>query len=123
RPDAARGAARRGRVPRRASSKLMSAPHPYIPNTDEDRARILDVLGMRSSDELFKDLPEAYRDPHIELPPALAEPELIRLMQRRAARNLDGDRPSFLGAGAYRRSVPSIVPYLVSRSEFMTAYT
>jgi glycine dehydrogenase subunit 1 len=101
----------------------MSAPHPYIPNTDEDRARILEVLGMQSSDELFKDLPEAYRDPHIELPPALAEAELIRLMRTRAAQNFDGDRPSFLGAGAYRRSVPSIVPYLVSRSEFMTAYT
>ncbi len=101
----------------------MSAPHPYIPNTDEDRARILEALGMQSSAELFADLPAAYRDPHIELPPALAEPELIRLMRTRAAQNLDGDRPSFLGAGAYKRSVPSIVPYLVSRSEFMTAYT
>src|SRR5262245_19212370 len=102
----------------------MSAPHPYIPNTDEARARILEQPGMRSSEELCKDRPEADRDPRIELPPELAEPELIRLMRTRAGLNRDGgDRPSFLGAGAYRRSVPSIVPYLVSRSEFMTAYT
>jgi glycine dehydrogenase subunit 1 len=102
---------------------MAGSPHPYIPNTDEDRARILERLGMQSSAELFAVVPTADRDPAIELPPALAEPELIRLMRTRAAQNLDGDRPSFLGAGAYRRSVPSIVSYLVSRSEFMTAYT
>ena len=102
---------------------MAGSPHPYIPNTDEDRARILERLGMQSSAELFAVVPTADRDPAIELPPALAEPELIRLMRTRAAQNLDGDRPSFLGAGAYRRSIPSIVSYLVSRSEFMTAYT
>ena len=100
------------------------APHPYIPNTGEDRARILERLGMQSPDELFADLPEPYRDPPIELPPALAEADLIRLMRITAAKNRDGgDRPNFLGAGACRRSVSSVVPYLVSRSEFMTAYT
>ena len=100
------------------------APHPYIPNTGEDRARILERLAMQSADELFAAVPAAYRDPSIELPPALAEADLIRLMRRRAAENRESaDRPNFLGAGAYRRSVPSIVPYLVSRSEFMTAYT
>jgi glycine dehydrogenase subunit 1 len=99
------------------------SPHPYIPNTHEDRDRILQQLGLRSADELFAELPREYLDPPIELPPALAEPELIRLMRARAAQNIDSDRPTFLGAGAYHRSVPSIVPYLVSRSEFMTAYT
>lgn len=105
-------------------SEPGGSPHPYIPNTEADRALILGRLGLASADTLFADLPEAYRDPPIELPPALAEPELLRLMRRQAAKNRDGgDRPSFLGAGAYRRSVPSVVPYLVSRSEFMTAYT
>jgi glycine dehydrogenase subunit 1 len=99
------------------------SPHPYIPNTAEDRARILDRLGLQSTDELFAELPRAFLDPPIELPPALAESELTRLMRRRASENFDVDRPSFLGAGAYHRAVPSIVPYLVSRSEFMTAYT
>jgi glycine dehydrogenase subunit 1 len=97
--------------------------HPYIPNTDDDKALILKRLGLRSSDELFAPLPAAFRDPPTALPPALAEPELLRLMRMRASENADPMRPSFLGAGAYRRSVPSIVPYLVSRSEFMTAYT
>ncbi len=100
------------------------AAHPYIPNTPADRAIMLDRLGLASSDDLFAALPAAYRDPAIALLPALSEPELIHLMRTRASENRDGwVRPSFLGAGAYRRSVPSIVPYLVSRSEFMTAYT
>src|SRR5262245_34573188 len=99
------------------------APHPYIPHTDADRRIMLDRLGLRSTAQLFDALPAAYRDPQIELPPALSEPELLYLLRTRAAENGDALRPSFLGAGAYHRSVPSIVPYLVSRSEFMTAYT
>ena len=57
---------------------------------------------MQSADELFAAVPAVYRDPRIELPPALAEAELIRLMRTTAAKNRDGgDRPNFLGAGAY----------------------
>src|SRR5207247_6617106 len=68
--------------------------------------------------------PAAFRNPQLELLPARAQPDLVRLMRMRAAENTDfALRPSFLGAGAYRRSVPALVPYLVSRSEFMTAYT
>lgn len=100
------------------------APHPYIPATDADTRIMLDRLGVASVADLFAPLPAAHRDPHIELPPALAEADVMRLMRTRAAMNADAlTRPSFLGAGAYRRSVPSIVPYLSSRSEFMTAYT
>ena len=99
------------------------APHPYIPGTAADRAAILERLGLASSDELFADLPAQFRDPDIELPPALAEPDLIRLLEARAAANGDPGRPSFLGAGAYSRAVPSIASYLAGRSEFVTAYT
>ncbi len=98
--------------------------HPYIPNTPQDVAVMLARLGLGSTAELFAALPEAHRDPTIVLPPALSEPELLRLMRSLAGENRQSqDRPSFLGAGAYRHSIPSIVPYLVSRSEFMTAYT
>jgi glycine dehydrogenase subunit 1 len=41
-----------------------------------------------------------------------------------AARNQDLDRTiSFLGAGTYDRSIPSVVPHLQRRSEFVTSYT
>ena len=103
--------------------RRSSAPHPYIPATDADRSRMLQRVGAADIDALFADIPAALRDPQIDLPPALTEPELIELFAQRAAENAPPDRPRFLGAGAYRRSVPAIVPHLVSRSEFATAYT
>ena len=103
---------------------MAESPHPYIPNTDEDRAKILARLGIADADELFEPLPAEHRDPPIELPPALAESELLDELRARAAENhVAAGRQSFLGAGAYRRFVPSIAPYLASRSEFATAYT
>ena len=101
----------------------MASPHPYIPATDADRARMLERIGVDDLDALFADLPASFRDPVIDLPPALTEPELMALLADRAGQNASPSSPNFLGAGAYRRSVPSIVPYLVSRSEFSTAYT
>ena len=84
---------------------------------------MLERVGVEDLDALFADLPAAYRDPPIELPSQLTEPELIALLEERAATNADPGRPSFLGAGAYRRSIPSIAAHLTSRSEFVTAYT
>ena len=101
----------------------MASPHPYIPATDADRTRMLERIGVDDLDALFADLPASFRDPVFDLPPALTEPELMALLADRAGQNASPSRPNFLGSGAYRRSVPSIVPYLVSRSEFSTAYT
>ena len=101
-----------------------SAAHPYLPHTADDVATMLARLGLRDIDALFAELPSAHRDPAITLPPALAEAEIVQLLRERAAENTASAlRPHFVGAGAYRRFVPAIVPYLVSRSEFMTAYT
>jgi glycine dehydrogenase subunit 1 len=80
-------------------------------------------IGLNNNEELFAALPEAFRNPTIELPKALAESELVSLLEERASDNADYARPSFLGAGAYRRAVPTIATYLASRSEFVTAYT
>ncbi len=106
-----------------ASSSFAGSPHPYIPATAADRARMLERVGVEDLDALFADLPAAYRDPSIDLPAQLTEPELIALLEERAAANADPGRPNFLGAGAYRRSIPSIAAHLTSRSEFVTAYT
>ena len=106
-----------------APSSSAGSPHPYIPATEADRARMLDRVGATDIDALFSDLPAGFRDPSIDLPAQLTEPELIALLEERAAANADPARPSFLGAGAYRRSIPSIAGHLTARSEFVTAYT
>ena len=99
------------------------SPHPYIPATEADRARMLDRVGAPDVASLFADLPAALRDPAIDLPPALSEPELIALLEERAAANAAPARPDFRGAGAYRRSIPAIAAHLSGRSEFVTSYT
>ena len=105
-----------------AVADLLPIPNPYIPNTDADRAIMLGRLGLDSVDRLFDELPAEVRDPAIDVPIALAEADLVRMLQDRAAENVT-DRPSFLGAGAYRRAIPAITAHLASRSEFATSYT
>jgi len=45
-------------------------PLPYIPNTDADRSAMLRDIGVGSTDELFQDIPQKYRDVLFKLPPA-----------------------------------------------------
>jgi glycine dehydrogenase subunit 1 len=103
----------------------MTSPHPYIPNTDEDRRAMLGAIGVASPDELFADIPPELRIEGLELPPALPEQELLREMAALAARNQvpEDGYACFLGAGAYRHYIPSVVSHVVGRSEFYTAYT
>ena len=97
---------------------------PYSPNTEDDRRRMLEAIGVASAAELFLDIPEQYRDPPMDLPHPLSELELRREIEDLARRNVvPGDYACFLGAGSYRHFVPAVVRQLASRSEFMTSYT
>jgi glycine dehydrogenase subunit 1 len=97
----------------------------YIPSTDADCRAMLDAIGVRSSEELFADIPPRLRLKRgLDLPPPLSEGALMRHMRSLADRNADVDRyASFLGAGAYHHFIPAAVSHLVFRSEFYTAYT
>ena len=100
------------------------APTPYIPTTAADREAMLARIGVADTAALFADLPAAYRDPPLTLPPALPEAELIAFLRDRADENHAARaQPLFLGAGAYRRAVPAVTASLAGRSEFATAYT
>ena len=103
----------------------MTSPHPYIPNTDDDRRAMLAAIGVATADELFADIPPELRIESLELPPALPEQELAREMADLAGRNQvpDDGMACFLGAGAYRHFIPSVVGHVIGRSEFYTAYT
>jgi glycine dehydrogenase subunit 1 len=97
---------------------------PYIANTDADRRAMLAAIGVASSDELFADIPPEFRIEGLSLPPALSEPELVRELSALAERNrAAGAMPCFLGGGAYRHFIPSVVGEVIGRSEFATAYT
>ncbi len=96
----------------------------YIPTSDADRAAMLSVIGVESVEELFRDVPEALRYPEVKLPRPVSEPEAVRELREISEYNVDLDHaPCFLGAGAYRHFVPSVVGHVIGRSEFYTAYT
>lgn len=95
---------------------------PYIPHTDDDIKRMLDTIGVDSLDQLFDEIPAALRSGTLQsVPEGSGEMEVMQLMQQRAAQ--DGNNLCFLGAGAYEHHIPAAVWDLVSRGEFMTAYT
>src|SRR5579883_2034908 len=97
----------------------------YVPNTPEDQAAMLAELGLSSLEELLAPVPENVRLRRpLQLPPALAEPDLKRAVSGMAAKNTNLDTTiAFLGAGTYDHAIPSVVPHLQRRSEFVTSYT
>ncbi len=97
----------------------------YIPNTAEDRTRMLGSMELSSVEELFADIPAAVRlDRPMNLPASSSEWELMRELKELAGRNVHvEDAVSFLGAGAYHHFIPSVVDAVIGRSEFYTAYT
>ncbi|NIJ66766.1 glycine dehydrogenase subunit 1 [Sphingomonas leidyi] len=98
----------------------------YLPLTQPDREAMLGVVGARSIDDLFADVPaSAVLDgPIAGLPMHASELAVERHMTRLAAKNLAaGAAPFFLGAGAYRHHVPASVDHIIQRGEFLTAYT
>jgi glycine dehydrogenase subunit 1 len=97
----------------------------YLPLDEADRRTMLDVIGVLSADELFRDVPRAaVLDGPLDLPCHQSELAVERAFQRMAARNLSpASVPCFLGGGIYRHHVPAAVDYLIQRGEFLTTYT
>ncbi|MBS0222094.1 MAG: aminomethyl-transferring glycine dehydrogenase subunit GcvPA [Proteobacteria bacterium] len=98
----------------------------YLPLTEQDRREMLAVIGAKSVDELFRDVPPSARLPGkiADLPDHQGELEVERAFQAFAAKNISpASAPSFIGAGAYRHHVPSTVDYMIQRGEFLTSYT
>src|SRR5260370_15835527 len=97
----------------------------YIPNTPEDQEMMLARLDLPSLEALLAPVPENVRLRRpLDLPPALSELDLKRVLYAMAAKNKNLDTTiSFLGAGTYDHAIPSVVPHLQLRSEFVTSYT
>ena len=97
----------------------------FLSLTDSDREAMLATIGVTSTEELFEQIPQGVRFPgRLGLDPALSEPELVSHLEALAARNTPaGAELSFLGAGIYDHYVPAVVDAVLSRGEFLTAYT
>ncbi len=98
---------------------------PFIPNTDADRKKMLERIGVKNYEELISNIPEELKTKDgLTLPDPLSELEMSNLLQEKARCNRStNDMISFLGGGAYDHFIPAAVEHVISRSEFYTAYT
>ncbi len=95
----------------------------YIPSTREERLEMLRQVGLTSYRELYRDVPqEMYLEQGLDIPAGMSELEVHRKVSAMAAKNRVF--PTVLrGAGAYDHYIPSIVKYIPTKEEFLTAYT
>ena len=95
----------------------------YLPKSPADRQAMLQAIGARSIEDFFAPIPGEYRlKRDLKVPRQMAESEIVDWFRERSAENGDGFT-TFLGAGAYCHYRPVIIDSLISRGEFLTAYT
>jgi glycine dehydrogenase subunit 1 len=94
----------------------------YFPHTDDDIRVMLERVGVRSLDDLYSDVPAdfIYKGEY-DLPAAMSEQEVRDFFEELGKKNTQ--LKVFVGQGAYDHYVPAVLPYITSRSEFLTAYT
>lgn len=93
----------------------------YVPHTAQEREAMLGRIG-RGEEWLFSCVPQSVRQKRpLNLGEGKPELEVMRAFEELAGRN--AKLPCFRGAGAYRHFIPAAVPFIISKSEFLTAYT
>ena len=91
---------------------------PISPGQMEDR---LQSLGYSSTSDLFRSIPESLRvRTDAKLPAPASEIEIRREFQPDKSANIDHN---FMGGNGHFHYIPSIIDPLISRGEFLTAYT
>ncbi|MEM1641872.1 MAG: aminomethyl-transferring glycine dehydrogenase subunit GcvPA [Desulfurococcaceae archaeon] len=106
-------------------------PHPWIPSsTQESLEKIMKTIGITSVEELFSDIPsnirltrEAWENLEIGVGRPVSEVEARRIVEKKLEKNVKLKVPPFMGGGVYPHYVPPLVTYIISRGEFLTAYT
>lgn len=100
-------------------------PYPYIPNSDPRiKKQMLDYIGVKSSSELFQEIPENIRyTKRLALPGPTPENEVRRQVSRILSKNEANKSLCFVGAGCWPHYVPALCDEINARSEFLTAYT
>ncbi len=83
---------------------------------------MLSAAGAQTAADLFHDIDPALQPTALDLSPGLAEQALVRHVRGLAAANRLPDL-CFLGGGAYPHFIPATVDAVLSRGEFLTAYT
>ncbi|WP_448583854.1 aminomethyl-transferring glycine dehydrogenase subunit GcvPA [Thermocrinis sp.] len=93
----------------------------YIPHSEEKTREILNTLGLSSLEDLFSHIEPSLLEKTENLPEPKSEEELRRYFKGLA--KLNKPLIYFVGGGAYDRIIPSAIWQILSRGEYLTAYT
>jgi glycine dehydrogenase subunit 1 len=97
----------------------------YVQNTDSDRETMLKAIGARAVEDLLEPIEPSLRiEGDLDLGEPMSEPETAAALETISKKNCPASSlANFLGGGVYDRYIPSVVRYVLSRSEFYTSYT
>ncbi|MDY4953600.1 MAG: aminomethyl-transferring glycine dehydrogenase subunit GcvPA [Candidatus Onthomonas sp.] len=95
----------------------------YVPSTQTERQEMLEAIGLKDYQDLYRDVPQSMILDHpLDIPSGKSELEVGRAMTAMAEKNTLFSTV-LRGAGAYDHYIPSIVKYIPAKEEFLTAYT
>lgn len=94
----------------------------YMPHSEDDIRAMLERIGVKSIDDLYADVPaEVIFKEEYDIPEGMSEVELRKHFEELGRKNKG--LTTFAGRGVYDHYSPSVIPHLLARSEFYTAYT
>ena len=94
----------------------------YFPQTDADLQTMFEKVGIKNLDGLYAQIPESIRfRGDYKLPSEMSEMEVRDTFAKLGTQNQQ--LTCFAGYGVYDHYMPSVIPSLLQRSEFLTSYT
>ena len=94
----------------------------YLSITEQECEEMLATVGVKKCADLYADIPVTLKNKSLKIAPGKSQQQVMEDLEAYAAENVVFNS-IMRGAGAYDHYVPSVVKYLSSRSEFLTAYT
>lgn len=96
----------------------------YLPLTPDEEKKILSICGEKTFEDLTREIPDTLRlKKLLNIPAPLHETDLLEHINELGKKNTAPQMCSLLGQGAYDHTWPAVIDYLVTRGEFLTAYT
>ena len=94
----------------------------YFPHTEDDLQVMLEKAGVKDLDCLYAQIPDDIRfKGDYNLPSEMSEMEVRDTFDKLGSQNRQ--LTCFAGFGVYDHYMPSVIPSLLQRSEFLTSYT
>ena len=94
----------------------------YFPHTEDDLQVMLEKAGVKDLDGLYTQIPDDIRfKGDYNLPSEMSEMEVRDTFDKLGSQNRQ--LTCFAGFGVYDHYMPSVIPSLLQRSEFLTSYT